>query len=134
MHRSIRQPVLVIGITSDALYPLEMQKELVAFIPRAQLRVIHSVQGHDGFLLESASIGAYVAAFLTADAGAPGYEAVRAPRPDSPIDAGGGVRRLVSSLPRSVSAMNAALAKETKARALSKPSESRFGGSWFFGI
>ena len=44
------------------LYPLEMQRELVALLPRATLGVIESPQGHDGFLLESAAIGALVAA------------------------------------------------------------------------
>jgi hypothetical protein len=54
----------VVGITSDVLYPLAMQRELVALLPRATLSVVESPQGHDGFLLETAAIGAVVTAAL----------------------------------------------------------------------
>ena len=54
---SLRQPTLVIGISSDVLYPLEMQKELVRQLPNATLRVVLSSEGHDGFLLEHGPIG-----------------------------------------------------------------------------
>ena len=46
-------PVGVAGITSDRLFPLRLQEELVAHIPTAQLSVIESAYGHDGFLVES---------------------------------------------------------------------------------
>ena len=54
---TLRQPTLVIGISSDVLYPLEMQKELVRQLPNATLRVVLSSEGHDGFLLEHGPIG-----------------------------------------------------------------------------
>ena len=47
----------MIGISSDVLYPLEMQKELVRQLPNATLRVVLSSEGHDGFLLEHGPIG-----------------------------------------------------------------------------
>ena len=34
---AITQPVLVVGITSDVLYPLDMQRELVRLTPGAEL-------------------------------------------------------------------------------------------------
>jgi homoserine O-acetyltransferase len=49
---SIEQPALVIGITSDVLYPLEEQEELAERLPNATLEVIDSPHGHDGFLIE----------------------------------------------------------------------------------
>lgn len=63
---AVRQPVLVVGITSDVLYPLAMQRELVTLLPRATLGVVESPQGHDGFLLETKAIGKLVAAALGA--------------------------------------------------------------------
>jgi len=50
--RSIRQPTLLVGITSDILYPLSEQKELASYLPNARLEVIESPDGHDAFLIE----------------------------------------------------------------------------------
>jgi len=50
--RSIDQPALVVGISSDVLYPLVEQEELADVLPRAELTVIDSPHGHDGFLIE----------------------------------------------------------------------------------
>jgi len=50
--RSIEQPALVVGISSDVLYPLVEQEELAEVLPRAELTVIDSPHGHDGFLIE----------------------------------------------------------------------------------
>jgi len=48
---------LVAGVSSDRLYPLEQQEELAAGIPRAgELQVIDSPYGHDGFLIEAATV------------------------------------------------------------------------------
>jgi homoserine O-acetyltransferase/O-succinyltransferase len=56
---------LVAGVSSDRLYPLEQQAELVAGIPRAgQLRMVDSPYGHDGFLIEAAAVGALVTELL----------------------------------------------------------------------
>ncbi|HZX74821.1 MAG TPA: homoserine O-acetyltransferase [Cyclobacteriaceae bacterium] len=48
----IKANVLVVGIDSDLLFPLEEQKFLADSIPNAQLTVISSLYGHDGFLVE----------------------------------------------------------------------------------
>ena len=58
--RSIRMPVLIVGISSDVLYPLEQQRELAAHIPHAELEVVDSPQGHDAFLLEVETISASI--------------------------------------------------------------------------
>jgi homoserine O-acetyltransferase len=58
--------VIVAGISSDRLYPLRLQHELVAAIPRATgVDVVESVSGHDGFLVESEAVGKVIARALT---------------------------------------------------------------------
>lgn len=42
----------VIGIPTDVLFPIQEQELLAAHIPGADLTLIHSKYGHDGFLLE----------------------------------------------------------------------------------
>lgn len=42
----------VIAVDSDCLFPVEEQRAFVSQIPGAKLHVIHSLFGHDGFLLE----------------------------------------------------------------------------------
>jgi len=46
----------VIGIDSDRLIPVEQQMYLAEHIPNAQLHVLHSPFGHDGFLIETEKI------------------------------------------------------------------------------
>lgn len=59
--RSCPVPVVVGGITSDRLYPLRLQQELADLLPGcAGLQVIESIYGHDGFLLETESVGALI--------------------------------------------------------------------------
>jgi homoserine O-acetyltransferase len=60
-----RAQVAVAGITSDRLYPLELQRELARHLPGGRpAQVITSESGHDGFLLELDQVGAVVAAAL----------------------------------------------------------------------
>lgn len=51
-------PVIVGGITSDRLYPLRTQAEIAEQMPGCVggLQVVHSDNGHDGFLTESDAI------------------------------------------------------------------------------
>ena len=54
-------PAVVGGITSDRLYPLRLQAELADLLPGcAGLQVVDSVCGHDGFLVETDSVGGLV--------------------------------------------------------------------------
>jgi homoserine O-acetyltransferase len=54
--RQIESKTLVIGISSDILFPAEEQKFLAAHIPNAHLEIIDSDFGHDGFLTETEKI------------------------------------------------------------------------------
>jgi homoserine O-acetyltransferase/O-succinyltransferase len=54
-------PAVVGGITSDRLYPLRLQTELADLLPGcAGLQVVDSICGHDGFLVETDSVGELV--------------------------------------------------------------------------
>jgi homoserine O-acetyltransferase len=51
-------PVVVGGITSDRLYPLRLQEELVELLPGCrELQLVESICGHDGFLVETEAVG-----------------------------------------------------------------------------
>ena len=60
----IHARALVIGISSDILFPLTEQEFLAAHIPHAEYRAIHSPYGHDGFLLEYEQIEEAIKTFL----------------------------------------------------------------------
>jgi homoserine O-acetyltransferase len=61
---SVEIPALVMGIDSDVLYPLAEQEELAELLPAGRLQVIHSDDGHDGFLLEQDQVAAHIVDFL----------------------------------------------------------------------
>ena len=61
----IEIPALVMGIDSDILYPLPEQEFLAQHLPRGTLKVIHSSDGHDGFLLEQDQVGNNIIEFLS---------------------------------------------------------------------
>ena len=55
----------VIAIDSDRLYPPYQQEQLAAVLGgRARLEVVHSLYGHDGFLIEVEQVGKGIAAGL----------------------------------------------------------------------
>jgi len=62
--KQITAKALVIGITTDILFPLADQQFLSQHIPNAQLQVIYSNYGHDGFLLEFEQIEISIKEFL----------------------------------------------------------------------
>jgi homoserine O-acetyltransferase len=55
---------LIIGIATDGLFTTIEQRELANAIPSAELVVIHSPDGHDGFLLEFEAINTHILRFL----------------------------------------------------------------------
>jgi len=74
--KGIKAKTLVIGIRSDILFPVSEQAEIAKHVPQADLEVIDSLYGHDGFLIEDAQITRLVTAFLNgklAKANASGY-------------------------------------------------------------
>ncbi|HEY9644720.1 MAG TPA: homoserine O-acetyltransferase, partial [Chroococcidiopsis sp.] len=50
--QNIPHPTLVVTIDSDVLYPPVEQQELATHIPNAELAWLHSIHGHDAFLIE----------------------------------------------------------------------------------
>jgi homoserine O-acetyltransferase len=61
--KTITAKTLVIGIETDILFPVNEQEFLAEEIPGAQLAVISSAFGHDGFLLEYDKINQVITAF-----------------------------------------------------------------------
>ena len=59
---SIHAPLTVVGISSDRLFPVRLQQELVDLCPGAdRLHLLLSPYGHDGFLVEDEQVGVFVA-------------------------------------------------------------------------
>lgn len=55
---------LVVGIESDCLFPVAELQRLVDALPRAEMFILRSNDGHDGFLIEQAALGRAVDKFL----------------------------------------------------------------------
>jgi homoserine O-acetyltransferase len=64
--RTLRMPVLSVGINTDILYPASEQKEIASFIPHSTYKEIHSPFGHDAFLIEYEQMAMFVNDFLEA--------------------------------------------------------------------
>ena len=62
--KKVEIPARVLGIDSDILYPLSEQEELVEHMPNSELKIIHSDDGHDGFLLEQDQVATHILDFL----------------------------------------------------------------------
>ncbi len=62
--QKIKAKTLVIGIDSDILFPLQEQQFCADHIPGAVFHAIHSLYGHDGFLLEFEIIHSLINSFL----------------------------------------------------------------------
>ncbi len=66
----IKAPTLTISIDSDILYPAYQQEVIQQHLknndPRNRHETISSVEGHDGFLIETVAVGHHVAQFLQA--------------------------------------------------------------------
>lgn len=60
----IKAKTLVVGITSDMLFPTSEQKLLAKYIPHAQYVEIDSPYGHDGFLVETQKLTEVLKTFL----------------------------------------------------------------------
>jgi len=65
----VTMPTLAVTIDSDRLYPRYQQEEIVRHAPGAlPLRGVHSMHGHDGFLVETGQVAAAIRPFLEAQA------------------------------------------------------------------
>jgi len=61
---SLIQPVHVVGIDSDNLYPVSEQQHIADLVPNSELTIIRSDDGHDGFLLAQDDIAPIMTKFL----------------------------------------------------------------------
>jgi homoserine O-acetyltransferase len=59
----VRAKTLVLGISSDLLFPTEEQIYLAKHIPEAEYAEIESLYGHDGFLIENDKISQLIRQF-----------------------------------------------------------------------
>lgn len=62
--RHIDNDVLVVGISSDVLYPVSETRELASAIPNARFAVLDSPHGHDSFLIDTDRLERLVRAHL----------------------------------------------------------------------
>jgi homoserine O-acetyltransferase/O-succinyltransferase len=62
--RSVKAKTYVISIGSDILFPPSEQQYLAIHIPDAQLEIIDSDLGHDGFLTEGVKVGKVISSIL----------------------------------------------------------------------
>ena len=66
--RSLESAICIIGIDSDILYPAREQEEMAEKIeggpPILELHMLHSNDGHDGFLLQVQQLESIICAFL----------------------------------------------------------------------
>ncbi|MGA7614920.1 MAG: homoserine O-acetyltransferase [Thermoanaerobaculia bacterium] len=63
--RAIGTPALVVTIPSDVLYLPHEQEELARLLPHAELAVLDSLHGHDGFLIDTEPLNRIVLGFRT---------------------------------------------------------------------
>ena len=58
--KSIHSKVLIIGISSDILCPVNEQEYLHEHLPNSHLAIIDSIYGHDGFLIEFEQVSSLI--------------------------------------------------------------------------
>ncbi len=61
---NIDLPALVVGITSDVLYPPSEQKKIASMLKRGVYKDLESIHGHDGFLIDFDPLGIIIKNFL----------------------------------------------------------------------
>ena len=81
----VRATSTVISLDSDRLYPPHQQRELATLLAGdPALRVVHSLHGHDGFLVEVEQVGGFVAQALASPAPTRRRGRIESPEPTRP--------------------------------------------------
>ncbi|KAF9574553.1 homoserine O- acetyltransferase [Mortierella alpina] len=62
--KRIQQPVLVLGIETDILYPFHEIKALSDLLPNSEMIIVESAEGHDGILLEHEQVNKAIVDFM----------------------------------------------------------------------
>lgn len=60
----ITSNTLVIGVTTDVLFPIQEQKLLAKYIKKSVYKEIDSLYGHDGFLIETQQLSKHIIDFF----------------------------------------------------------------------
>lgn len=61
---NINSKALVVGIKTDLLFPVEEQEFIANEIPNSELKIIESIFGHDGFLVETQLLSETIENFI----------------------------------------------------------------------
>lgn len=75
--RGLDLPVLVVGSSTDVLYPVAEQLELATLLPAAEYVELATAHGHDAFLIEQEAVGRILGEFRRRTHGACPLLAVR---------------------------------------------------------
>ncbi|MDA2979793.1 MAG: homoserine O-acetyltransferase [Actinomycetota bacterium] len=62
--RRIKTRALVVGISTDVLYPVAEVRQLASALPNARFAVLDSPHGHDSFLIDTEALEGLIAGFL----------------------------------------------------------------------
>jgi homoserine O-acetyltransferase/O-succinyltransferase len=60
---SMKTPALIVSVDSDVLYPPHEQAELARFLPVVRYETLQTPAGHDGFLIETGTLGDMITDF-----------------------------------------------------------------------
>lgn len=60
----IKQPALIICAASDCLYSLTEHREMAEHMPRSQLCIIDTHEGHDFMVIEADQLNEHIRKFL----------------------------------------------------------------------
>jgi homoserine O-acetyltransferase len=61
---NLNKPILIVGFTSDKLYPISEQKELATLLPNSTFAELNSPYGHDAFLIEFDQLNVQLNSFI----------------------------------------------------------------------
>ncbi len=83
--RGLDLPVLVLGSSTDVLYPVAEQLELATLLPAAEYVELASAHGHDAFLIEQEAVNRILGEFRQRTAAAEGRRMERSAQPPQPL-------------------------------------------------